>query len=131
MILGIGFNRIYPEVIQTLPSGLQILKSKFLPAVEGEVCCIGGPLGAVNSMVNSIGALPTMNYFTNLMSKFNNYKSKVDFFPSTYLKSHDLFDEIVDKDIPYIKEYQSMISEDDEDEDIDSLLRGEDLVKNI
>ena len=54
IILGIGFNKIYPEVIQTLPSGLQILKSKFLPAVEGEVCCIGGPLGAVNSMVNSI-----------------------------------------------------------------------------
>ena len=72
-----------------------------------------------------------MNYFTNLMSKFNNYKSRVDFFPSTYLRSRDLFDEIVDKDIPYIEEYQSMISEDDEDEDIDSLLRGEDLVKNI
>ena len=38
-----------------------------------------------------------MNYFTNLMSKFNNYKSRVDFFPSTYLKSCDLLDEIVDK----------------------------------
>ena len=118
MILGIGFNKIYPEVIETLPSSLQIMKSKLLPAVEGEVCCIGGPLGAVNSMVNSIGALPTMNYFINLMSKFNTYKSKVDYFLSTYLRSRDLLDEIVDKDIPYIEEYQNMIFE---KEDIDSL----------
>ena len=50
MILGLGYNNIYPEVIHTLPNGLQILKSKSLPAMKGEVCCIGGPLESFHYM---------------------------------------------------------------------------------
>ena len=80
MILGIGYSRICPEVICTLPSGLQVLKSRFLPAKRGEESCLGRPLGAVSSIVNHIGAQSTMHYLSHVMSKYDNYNSKVDFF---------------------------------------------------
>ena len=51
MIVGLGYNKVYPEIIHIVPNGLQVLKSKFLPAVKGEVCCIGGPLGVLSPMV--------------------------------------------------------------------------------
>ena len=60
MILGITYNKIYPEVIHTLPSGLQVLKSKLLPAAKGEVCCIGGPLGTASNIACNIGAQSTI-----------------------------------------------------------------------
>ena len=81
MILGIGYNRIYPEVICTLPSGLQVLKSRLLPANKGEICCIGGPTGAVSSMIYHIGAQSTIQYMSNLINDFN-LESKVKHFPS-------------------------------------------------
>ena len=118
ILLGIGYNKIYPEVIHTLPSGLQILKSRFLPAIQGEVCCVGGPLGAAQNLVNNIGARASMSYLAHLMSGYNNYKSKVDFFPSIYLKPRELSKEAVDKNIPQVEEYLRM-SSDDDDEDID------------
>ena len=43
MILGQKFANIHPEVIQTLPSGLTVYCSKLMPAVPGQVACIGGP----------------------------------------------------------------------------------------
>ena len=51
IILGIAHNNIYPEVILTLPNRLQILKSKFLPANKGDVCCIGGHIGSLSNIV--------------------------------------------------------------------------------
>ena len=84
MLLGIGYNKVYLEVVFTLPSGLQILKSRFLPvpARTGEVCCVGGPLGAAQCLINNIGAQATMSYLAHLMSGYNNYKSKVDYYSS-------------------------------------------------
>ena len=41
IILGIKYTNVYVEVIHTFPNGLQILRSQFLPAMKGEVCCIG------------------------------------------------------------------------------------------
>ena len=49
-IIGIQFKSIYPEEVFTLPSGLTIYKSKFLPAKKGETACIGGPLGALDGL---------------------------------------------------------------------------------
>ena len=60
MILGLCYNKIYPEVIHTLPNGLQILRSKFILAVDGEVCCVGGPLGVLSPMVQNIGVKSAM-----------------------------------------------------------------------
>ena len=70
IILGIRFNRIYPEIICTLPCGLQVLKLKFLPAVKGEMFGIGESLGAVSSMVNNIGAQSVMPFMSHLISVY-------------------------------------------------------------
>ena len=82
MIIGLGYNNIYPEVIHTLPNGLQILKSRFLPDKKDEYCCIGGPLGTLSPMVDSIGLQSTMYYMSQLIANYNNYRSKMDYFPS-------------------------------------------------
>ena len=68
IILGLGYNKVYPEVIHTLPNGLQILRSKFLQAVEVEVCCVGGPLGVLSPMVQNIGVKSTMRCMSHLIT---------------------------------------------------------------
>ena len=50
IILGIAYKSIHPEVVHTLPSGLQILRSKFLPATKDETCYIGGNIGAQSTL---------------------------------------------------------------------------------
>lgn len=82
MLLGLGYNNIYPEVIHTLPNGLQILKSSFLPVVKDENCCVGKPLGTLSPMIDSIGLQTTMCYMSHLIANYNNYRSKMDYFPS-------------------------------------------------
>ena len=71
MNLGIAYNRIYPEAICTLPSGLQVLKSRLLPANKGEVCFIGGPTGALSLMINRISAQSTIQYMYNMINDLN------------------------------------------------------------
>ena len=80
MIRGIAYNRIYPEVIYTLPSGLQVLKSRFFLAKMGDVCCFGGPIGAASSMINHIGTQSTVEYMSNLINDFN-LESNINYFP--------------------------------------------------
>ena len=41
-IIGIQYKNIYPEEYLTLPTGLKIYKSKFLPVKDDELACIGG-----------------------------------------------------------------------------------------
>ena len=55
MIIGIRYQNIYPEMIHQFPSGLAVYKSKLLPAQPGQLACIGGPVGALESMCNKLG----------------------------------------------------------------------------
>ena len=80
VLLGIGYNRIFPEIVYTLPSGLQIMKSKFMPATPGEICCVGGPLGTVNRLVSLLGPKASMSYLAHLMS--DTYIPRIDYFPT-------------------------------------------------
>ena len=82
VLLGIGYNRIYPEIVHTLPSGLQIMKSKFLPATPGEICCVGGPLGTVDRLVSIVGPQASMSYLAHLTSGQDTYVPRIDYFPT-------------------------------------------------
>ena len=67
----------------TLPSGLIIYKSKFLPANESELACIVGPLGALDGLTNTISMSSCVRYLSNLVSNYaSGFTSKIDFFPS-------------------------------------------------
>ena len=43
-LVGIRYANVHPELLFTLPNSLQIFRSKFKPAKNKEVLCIGGPL---------------------------------------------------------------------------------------
>ena len=61
IILGIAYNSVHPKVIRTLPSSLQIPRSKFFPAKTDEICCIVGPISAANAIAHNNGAQPTLH----------------------------------------------------------------------
>ena len=83
-IIGIQFKSIYPEEVFSLPSGLTIYKSKFLPANEGELACIGGPLGALDGLTNTISMSSCVRYLSNLIHNYSaGFVPKIDFFPSS------------------------------------------------
>ena len=88
MILGLGYNKVYPEVIHILPNGLQILKYKFLLVVNSEVCCVGGPLGTLSHMVQNMGVKSAMWYMSHPIT---NYKLNIELFPS--IKPQESVDE--------------------------------------
>ena len=46
-IIGIQYANTYPELVFSLPNGLQIFKSKFKAPRENKLLCVGGPLGLV------------------------------------------------------------------------------------
>ena len=106
MILGILFASVYPEEVFSLPSGLKIYKSKFLPAKKGELACIGGPLGALDSIVANTSARSCVRYLANLLTNYSNgYAPKIDFFPSSDSEMERGLDRFVDKGIPDVDEY--------------------------
>jgi hypothetical protein len=90
----------------SLPSGLKIYKSKFLPAKKGELACIGGPLGALDSIVANTSARSCVRYLANLLTNYSNgYAPKIDFFPSSDFEMERGLDRFVDKGIPDVDEY--------------------------
>ena len=106
LILGIKFVNVYPELVFSLPNGLQILKSRFLPAKKNEVICIGGPLGALDYIVNSMGdARFSVKYFSYLISSYSKSSPKIDFFPNYVEETKEMMTRYADKDIPGICEF--------------------------
>ena len=97
MILGQKFANIHPEVIQTLPSGLTVYRSKLLPAVPGHVACIGAPVEALNSLANNFQAQSVLSQLTHMCNNISNYVPRLDYFP-------EISPEFVDANIPGISE---------------------------
>ena len=90
MILGQRFAKIHLEVIQTLPSGLTIYRRKLLPAVPGQVACIGGPIKALDSLASNFQAQSVLNQLKNMCSNISSYIPKLDFFQSTHSEDVDV-----------------------------------------
>ena len=59
-IIGIQYANTYPELVFSLPNGLQILKSKFKAPRENELLCVGGPLGLVDLIDSNVGVSTTI-----------------------------------------------------------------------
>ena len=115
-IIGIQFKSIYPEEVLTLPSGLTIYKSKFLPANKGELACIGGPLGALDGLTNTISMSSCVRYLSNLCSNYaSGYTPKIDFFPSSKQEMNRCLDRFTDKTVPGAKQYIEEYNHDDEE----------------
>ena len=94
------------EEVLTLPSGLTIYKSKFLPANKGELACIGGPLGALDGLTNTISMSSCVRYLSNLCSNYaSGFAPKIDFFPSSTQEMDRCFTRFSDKAIPGVKQY--------------------------
>ena len=105
-IIGIQYKSIYPREVFSLPSGLTIYKSKFLPANKNELACIGGPLGALEGMTNTFSMSSCVRYLSNLVSNYSaGYAPKIDFFPSSIQEMNRCLDRFSDKAIPGVKEY--------------------------
>ena len=118
-IIGIQYKNIYPEEVFTLPSGLTIFKSKFLPAKDDELACIGGPLGALDGLINTISMSSCVRYLSNLISNYSSgYVPKIDFFPSSKQEMDRCLDRFADKAIPGVNQYIAEENLGDEDRDI-------------
>ena len=80
-MIGVKYTHIYPELLFTVPNGLQIFRSKFKPARSKEVLCIGGPLGALEHFVSNLGIKSNVKFLLHQMTYFFEYRPKFDYFP--------------------------------------------------
>ena len=59
---------------------------------------MGGPLGTVTRLVNTVGPQVSMSYLTHLTSGQDTYISRIDYFPTICPEPHELLDEAVFED---------------------------------
>ena len=120
-IIGIQYKSIYPEEIFTLPSGLTIYKSKFLPAKDDELACICGPLGALEGLTNTISMSSCVRYLSNLISNYSSgFIPKIEFFPSSKQEMDRCLDRFTDKAISGMKQYLEEDNLDNEELSVDA-----------
>ena len=98
MIIGIKYNSIYPELVHQFPNGLAVYKSRLLPAIPGQSACIGGPIGALESLDNAFKGNP-ITYLIQLTQVMASYKPRMEYFPDTLANVE------MDNDIPGIEEF--------------------------
>ena len=98
-LIGIKYANVHPEVLLTLPSGLQIFKSKLKAAKGNEVLCIGGPLGTMDHLVANISVRRIMKYLIHSIYTYPECKPKLDYFPVD-----DKTLSYVDQDSPDVEE---------------------------
>ena len=101
MILGISYQKHYPEHVHTLPNGLTIFRSKFKPTSRGALACIGGPVEALSFLCDSAGTWDTMTYLSYLVENIRTYKFRMNFFPC----SAKQYSCLADSDIPGICDF--------------------------
>merc|ERR1711867_113207 len=80
-LIEMKYANVHPELLFTLPNGLQIFRSKFKPARSKEALCIGGPLGAIEHIISNMGIKTTVRFLIHQMTYFSKYKPKLDYFP--------------------------------------------------
>ena len=69
MLIGSRYLSIFPEPVFSTNDGLTLYKSKFLPQVQGEVSCIGGPSKALSQLVRTGGVVNVINMFTRIIEQ--------------------------------------------------------------
>merc|ERR1712243_127194 len=100
-IIVIQYANTYPELVFSLPNGLQIFKTKFKASKKNKLLCFGGPLGLVDHITSNIGATTTVRYLNNLINCYSSCSPKIEFF----LDQHrDLYKLYGDKEIPGVKD---------------------------
>ena len=97
-IIGIRYANTYPELLFSLPNGLQIFKSRFKVAKKSESLCVGGPLGSVDNIISNVGAQATVRYLVSLISSYSSRAPRMEFFPPK--EAENMFELYGDKDIP-------------------------------
>ena len=81
MLIGSKYLSLFPEPVFSTPEGLTLYKSKFLPNVEGELSCIGGPSKALSHLVTTGGVTNVINMFTRMLEKTNLLPRELKGFP--------------------------------------------------
>ena len=85
MLIGIKYLSIFPEPVYSTPEGLTLYKSKFLPQINDEVACVGGPSKAFSNLVNCAGFANVIRIFTNIVSNPGYPSSRrLEYFPSKH-----------------------------------------------
>ena len=97
-IIGIRYANTYPELLFSLPNGLQIFKSRFKVAKKSESLCVGGPLGSIDNIISNVGAQATVRYLVSLISSYSSRAPRMEFFP--HKDAENMFELYGDKDIP-------------------------------
>ena len=116
MLLGIRYQRIFPEVLHTLPNGLTVFKSKLKPIAPNLLACIGGPVDVLETLCNVAGTKPILNYMSCLVRNWKNYKLRCDFFPETPSKV-----KLIDADLPGAEELIKDLENSEDSEEEESL----------
>ena len=89
-IIRIQYANTYPELVFSLPNGLQIFKSKFKAPRKNELVCVGGPLGLVELITSNVGASTTVRYLNNLISCYSSCSPKIEYFPDEHGDLYEL-----------------------------------------
>ena len=98
MILGSKFLKIYPEPIQTTPSGLTVSMSK-LRAPGGKCAVISGPVKFINQIFESKFAKDCVRSMKAMLLHLSEYKPMLEHFPKPASLS-----KLADDDIPGIED---------------------------
>ena len=99
MIFGVTYNSKFPELVHQYPNGLAIY---LLPCNSRSVACFGGPVGALEGMMEANGDHATFHHMTRIAMAMEEYKSRVDFFPK---QGKEVDFDAQDPDIPGIYEF--------------------------
>merc|ERR1712030_80301 len=95
-IIGIQYANTHPELVFSLPNGLQVFKSKFKAPRDNELLCVGGPLGIVDHITSNVGASTTVRYLNNLIRCYSSSVPKLECFPNEH---GNLYESYEDKEI--------------------------------
>ena len=109
MILGIKYQKIFPEIIHTFPNGLTIFKSKLKPIAPGMLACIGGPVDKLEELCEINGSKSAISYMSCLIQDMKNFRPRMEFFPSS---NQNQLTKLIDSDIPGCERF---ICDDSED----------------
>ena len=94
MILGSKYLRIYPEPVQTTPSGLTVSVSKLRSPNGMKSAVISGPVKLLNQIFETKHARDCIESMKAMLLNFSSYRPNLDYFPK---RSHIV--ELIDADM--------------------------------
>ena len=82
LLIGLKYQRVFPEPVHSLPNGLTVFKSKFLPGTPGVLGCIGGPVEALEYMSEVAGSnMAALVRLQDLATMIKDSAPRIDYFP--------------------------------------------------